>query len=124
MKYLIIKFSVLLFLGCEPYSTKKEFSLEKHLKSNKWCTFIKKNQSCITFTNNEMNYELNGVAQTSFKVSFREKSDSIIIIKVVGALNESPEQGIENQFRMKSLDTFYFSQGDEDKMLQKFTRIK
>ena len=110
---------VLLFTSCQFINKKnKEFNFENHIKSNEWCAFIKENQSCFTFNDSEMIFEINGVAQATIKVNFNQKSDSIVIVKVVG------EQGIENLFRMKSLNTLYYSQvGDEDNITE-FTRIE
>lgn len=120
MKQLTYLIAILLtFTSCESVEKKnKEFSLENHLKSNEWCAYIKKKQQCFTFSDSKMIIKENGIDKASFNVTFNKKSDSIVIVKVVG------EQVFENHFRMKSLNTLYYSQGDENDMLQEFTRIE
>ena len=116
MKKLIL--FVFLILSCQTREDKKQnFSLEAHLKSNEWCSF-NKNQSCAIFTESKMIVTENGLDKAKVNVTYNQKSDSIIVVKVIG------EEGVENHFRMISMDTLYFSQGDESKMLVEFLRIK
>ena len=116
MKKLIL--FVFLILSCQTGEDKKQnFSLEAHLKSNEWCSF-NKNQRCVTFTESKMILTENGLDKAKVNVTYNQISDSIIVVKVIG------EKGFENHFRMKSMDTLYFSQGDENKMLVEFTRLQ
>jgi hypothetical protein len=110
---------VFLFISCQTGEKKKEvFNLVSHLKSNEWCAFLNQNQRCFTFTESKMIISENGISKAEINVMFNLKSDSIVVVKVIG------EQEFENHFRMKSMDTLYFSQGDENKMLVEFLRIK
>ena len=117
MKNLILLF-VFLILSCKTGKEKKqEFSLESHLKSNEWCSF-NKNQSCFTFTESKMIVTENGIDKGKISVTYNQISDIVVVVKVIG------EKGFENHFRMKSMDTLYFSEGDENKMLVEFIRVQ
>lgn len=84
--------------------------------SNEWCmTSI--NQNCATFNESKMIVTENGFDKGKFNVTYNQISDSLIVVKIIG-------EGIENHLRMKSIDTLYFSQGDENKMLGKFIRVQ
>ena len=117
MKNLILLFAFLI-LSCQTEKEKKqEFSLESHLKSNEWCSFSE-NQMCFSFAESKMILKENGIDSAKINVTFNQLSDSVVVVKVLG------EQGYENHFRMKSMDTLYFSQGDENEMLVEFIRVQ
>lgn len=117
MKNFILLF-IFLILSCQTgKENKQEFSLESHLKSNEWCSF-NRNQRCVTFTESKMIVTENGLDKGKINVTYNQISDSVVVVKVIG------EKGFENHFRMKSMDTLYFSQGDENKMLVEFTRLQ
>jgi len=119
MKNLILLFAFLI-LSCQTEKEKKqEFSLESHLKSNEWCSFNEnQNQMCFSFAESKMILKENGIDSAKINVTFNQLSDSVVVVKVLG------EQGYENHFRMKSMDTLYFSQGDENEMLVEFIRVQ
>lgn len=95
----------------------EKLNLEKHLKSNEWCGFNdNNNQSCFSFNESEMIITEKGRVKTKVNVTFNQISDSIVVVKVLRG------QGIENYFRMKSIDTLYFSQGDENDFKVEFIR--
>ena len=108
---------VFLILSCKTVEKKEKFNLENHLKSNEWCTFSNENQMCFSFNDNKMIVTENGIDKAKINAIFSLKSDSIVVVKVIG------EQEYENHFRMKSMDTIYFSQGDENEMSLEFIRI-
>ena len=119
MKNLILLFAFLI-LSCQTAKeNKQEFSLESHLKSNEWCSFNEnQNQMCFSFAESKMILKENGIDSAVINVTFNQLSDSVVVVKVLG------EQGYENHFRMKSMDTLYFSQGDENEMLVEFIRVQ
>jgi len=119
MKNLILLFAFLI-LSCQTEKEKKqEFSLESHLKSNEWCSFNEnQNQMCFSFAESKMILKENGIDSAKINVTFNQLSDSVVVVKVLG------EQGYENHFRMKSMDTLYFSQGDENEILVEFIRVQ
>ena len=95
----------------------EKLNLEKHLKSNEWCGFNdNNNQSCFSFSEDKMIIKENGLDKAILNVTFNQISDSIVVVKVLRG------QGIENYFRMKSIDTLYFSQGDENEFKVEFIR--
>ena len=120
MKQLTYLIAILLtFTSCESLEKKKEeFSFLNHLKSNQWCSFKDDVQRCFIFSDSKLTVQGNGIDEGSAKVNFNQISDSIVVIKVVG------EQGIENHFRMKSLNTVYFSQIGLDQNPDELTRVE
>lgn len=111
--------AAIIFTGCESEEkNKKEFNLENHLKSNEWCQFVEKKKQCITFSNGKIIVKENDMNIASLNVKFNQKNDSLVIVKITG------EQGFDSHFRMKSLDTLYYSEGDEDRMFKVFIRIE
>jgi len=111
---------VFLIMSCQTVEEKKEkFNLENHLKSNKWCGFNdNKIQSCFSFNEGKMIIKENGLDKAIVNVTYKQISDSVVVVKVLR------ERVIENYFRMKSIDTLYFSQGDENDFKVEFIRTK
>lgn len=84
--------------------------------SNEWCT-TSMNQNCATFNESKMIVTENGFDKAKVNVTCNQISDSVVVVKVIG-------EEIENHFRMKSIDTLYLSQGDENNMLVEFIRVQ
>ena len=118
MKKLLSSLFIFLLLGCQTGEQKiKELNFEAHLKSNEWCTFLNENQRCFSFADNKMIIAQNGLDESIINVAYIQKSDSIVAVKSMG------EKGIENYFKMKSMDTLYFYQGDENDFKVELIRI-
>lgn len=115
-KPLLFLFS--LFISCQTTEKKNEnFDLKNHLKSNEWCSYNNKSQTCFIFRDNKMIVSKNGLDEAIINVSFKSKNDRIIVVKLIG------KKGIEYQFKMKSMDTLYFK-GDENEVESLLTRSK
>ena len=118
MKKLLSSLLVSLSLSCQTGEQKiKEFNFEAHLKSNEWCTFLNENQRCFSFADNKMIISQNGLDESIINVAYNQKSDSVVAVKFIG------KKGSENYFRMKSMDTLYFYQSEENDFKVEFIRI-
>jgi len=115
MKKLLL---LLIFMSCQSVEKKeKGFNLKNHLKSNDWCAYTQNLEKCFAFSDSKLIMTENGIEKDIFNVTYNQENDSLVIIKVIGG------QESRKYFSMKSRNTLYYYQSDENKMLV-LTRIE